>query len=221
MLSHGADSKSREAYGYVVWGIATAVVLIPEITAASYNHSPWPTISATVGHLEYLQSWVALIVVALIVAVAFSLLRYPQSARPAGQATKEPLRRRTSLGRLTRHSDDHAEVSRWMLVMAAAIVVSGSLLTSGLHPSDRFVLAYVLYGLIAVFFILIPSVLAFSFARDVPFPTLFRTIANLERRRHVPAVIITVGLVVLLIHLALYPWPSVFHQLQQPTPTSL
>jgi hypothetical protein len=225
---HGrfADPARREWWGYGVWGTATLVVLISEITAASDGDSPWPTISGTVGHLEYSHSWVALIVVALIVFVGFQILRYRLvTAQPVVQANGRVLRR-TDLGRFTmKHQgptmDEQTELPVWMVVISTAVVAFGSLATAELDPSDKFVLAYVLYGLIAVFFVLIPSALAFWCARDVPFPTFFRTIANLERRLHFVSVLVVIGLVILLIHLALYPWPSIFHQLQKPTPNSL
>ncbi len=78
-----------------------------------------------------------------------------------------------------------------------------------------FFLGYVLYGLIALVWIIVPSGLAFWFAKDVAFPTVFRTIDYLERRLHFVAVLLLVGFVILLIHLALYPWPNIFHQVQQ------
>jgi hypothetical protein len=223
MTSRFANPSHREWWGYVVWGVALLVVLTPEITAASDHDAPWPTISGTVGHLEYLHSWVALIVVALIVFVAVQLLRYPQdSAQVVRQANGRALRR-TSLGRFTMSRPDaasDAELSGAMIVVGAAIVAGGSGLTAALEPSNRFVLAYVLYGLIAIFFVIIPSILAFWWSRDVPFPTFFRTFTNLERRLHFVSVLIVIGLVILLIHLALYPWPGVFHQLQQPATNS-
>jgi len=199
-------------------------MLIPEITAAANIGVPWPTISATVGHLEYEHSWVALIVVALIVGFAYQWLRYPSfPASPVVQANGAALSR-SSLGRLTKHSesinsDDRAEVSVLLVIAGLFVVAIGSFLATQLD-SDRFVLAYVLYGLFAVFFAVFPSLLAYFSPRDVPFPTFFRTIANLDRRVHLVAVLIVIGFVILLIHLALYPWPSVFHQLQKPNPGS-
>jgi hypothetical protein len=44
----------------------------------------------------------------------------------------------------------------------------------------------------------------------VPFPTLYRTIANLERRWRPAAMVIVAGLVVLAIHLVVFPWPDIF-----------
>ena len=70
------------------------------------------------------------------------------------------------------------------------------------------VLGYVIYGLIAIFLVIIPSVLAYWFAREVPWPTLLATITSLERRWRPAAAVVLAGLVILLIHLALPPWPD-------------
>jgi len=51
-------------------------------------------------------------------------------------------------------------------------------------------------------------VLAYWFARDVPWPTLLAAITNLERRWRPAAVVVLAGLVILLLHLALPPWPD-------------
>ena len=75
--------------------------------------------------------------------------------------------------------------------------------------SDMFVLGYVIYGLIAIFLVIIPNALAFWFATEVPFPTLHRTVANLERRWRPAAMVIVAGLVVLTFHLVFFPWPDI------------
>ncbi len=54
-----APMQPGEGWGYGVWGTGTIVVVIPEIYAAADGRSPWPTISATVGRLEYNSDWVA------------------------------------------------------------------------------------------------------------------------------------------------------------------
>jgi hypothetical protein len=81
---------------------------------------------------------------------------------------------------------------------------------------------YVLYGLIGLFWIVLPSVLAFGWGKDVPFPTLFRTVSNLESfldsRRWpysigqdlawiVPYAILAL-LVILMLHLIFYTFPD-------------
>jgi hypothetical protein len=70
-------------------------------------------------------------------------------------------------------------------------------------------LGYVIYGVLALVGVVVPSVLAYFFRQDVPFPTLFRTVALLRRRARWVAVVIVAGLTVLAVHLALYPWPDV------------
>jgi hypothetical protein len=226
MSKRFADLEPRESWGYAVWGAGALVVVIPEVTAAAFKRVPWPTISATVGHLEYRWSWVALIVVAIITAVALQAARFPVSE--SGQLTVQADQRRlgrTGQGRFTRSpatdaGDQQKQTPVAWLAFGAGIVAVGSGLTGIISPGNKFILAYVLYGLIATVFVIIPSVLAFWFAKDVPFPTFFRTIAYLERRLHFAALLIVVGLVILLIHLALYPWPSIFHQLHPPRPIS-
>lgn len=83
-----------------------------------------------------------------------------------------------------------------------------------------------LYGSISLLWLVAPSVAAFAWGKDVPFPTLFRTVQNLEdwlRTRSwklgtkplgpvlawVVSYVILWGLVVLLLHLAFYPYPDI------------
>jgi hypothetical protein len=80
--------------------------------------------------------------------------------------------------------------------------------------SDMYVLGYVIYGLFAIFLVIIPNVMAFWFAREVPFPTLAYTVADLERRRRPATMIIVAGLVILMIHLAFAPWPDIFRHIE-------
>lgn len=223
----------REWWGYGVWFLVALVIAIPEISAA-WRKVPWPTISGTVGHLEYRWSWVALIVVALVVSAGFHAVRYPlkPKAEPALEANGRKLR--TLNGRLTRLKaiEEVAAATRrvapadrlsvlWF-VAAVVIVVVASLITALLiRPANPFMLAYVLYGLIGVLFVLTPSVLAYYFRKDVSFPTLFWTLTAIEYRVHLVAVGVYAGLVILLLHLAFYPWPGIFHVLQPRTPPTV
>jgi hypothetical protein len=93
--------------------------------------------------------------------------------------------------------------------VAIGVVAGGSILAATMGGGS-FVLGYAIYALIAIFLVLIPNALAFWFAADVPFPTLHRTIANLERRWRPAAMVIVAGLVVLAIHLVFFPWPDIF-----------
>ena len=83
--------------------------------------------------------------------------------------------------------------------------------------------AYVLYGALGLLWVVVPSVLALIRGLDMPFPTLFRTIGNLEewlQTRTRPAnagpllallvsYVIFAGLAILLLHLTLYPYPDI------------
>jgi hypothetical protein len=67
---------------------------------------------------------------------------------------------------------------------------------------------YVLYSLIAIFWVIIPNIAAYWFKRDAPYTTLVVTISCLARRLAFAACLAAALLVILLIHLAFYPWPS-------------
>jgi hypothetical protein len=77
---------------------------------------------------------------------------------------------------------------------------------------EKFQLGYTIYGTLGIFGILIPSILSFAYNRLVPFPTLFFTIDKLRARLHAVALILVVGLAILTIHLAFYPWPDITHE---------
>ena len=59
--------ERRERRGYWFWGptilIILAVELLGALSSTFKNKIPWPTISATVGHLEKRWDWVGVIVV--------------------------------------------------------------------------------------------------------------------------------------------------------------
>jgi hypothetical protein len=74
---------------------------------------------------------------------------------------------------------------------------------------SKYQIGYIIYGLIAVVFVIGPSVAASVAGKEAPFPTLFRTVAYLERRQHWVALLILAGLAVLAVHLAMYPWPDI------------
>ena len=48
----------------------------------------------------------------------------------------------------------------------------------------------ILYGLFAIFCVVVPNLLAYLLAKNVPFPTFFRTIADLDHRWRPAAIII-------------------------------
>jgi hypothetical protein len=201
-------NSAREWWGYGVWLFVGAVIATSELWAAAGNPW-WPTISATVGHLEQLWSPVKIIVVALIAAGATQMIIYPPHRREFGRTGRRAQRSRTASGRLTRAAGGQADPIRHaeLYFPTAVGVIAGGAATAAWLSSSKFVVGYVLYGLIAVAFLIIPNVLAFWFAKDVPFPTLFRTLADLDEVWHPAVLIIVAGLSVLVVHLVAYPWP--------------
>jgi hypothetical protein len=55
---------------------------------------------------------------------------------------------------------------------------------------------------------IVPGWLAYKHGRLVPFPTLFATLKNLEKRAPHFTIVLASGLAILMIHLILYPWPA-------------
>jgi hypothetical protein len=212
------------------------VIAVPEIVA-SINGSalPFTTISKMVGHIEYVWSPAALIVIAAIVFAVYSLLKHPApSVVPPAPAPGPPTR--TPAGRLSRESVapldppavfDAAPVP-WQFVVAAlgavAVVIAATVLTIELWDDPRhFRPSYVLYGLLTLFWLEIPSLVAFFAGKDAPFPTLFRTVQNLEDglRPRWPwlawlvSFAIVAVLTIELLHITLYPFPDITHILNR------
>lgn len=206
---------ARERWGYGVWLFVGLVFGVPESWAGITN-PPWPALSDTVGHLEQLWHPVRVIVVALIVFIVFHAVSYPPGQTGEFPAREgEPKRVRTPCGRVARTGTGTGAASAvpvFVYFPLAVGVVAGGSIIAAIAGSDMFVLGYVIYGLIAIFLVIIPNTLAFWFATEMPFPTLHRTVANLERRWRPAAMVIVAGLVVLTFHLVFFPWPDIlFH----------
>ena len=212
------------------------MIAVPEITAAfSHGALPFTTISEMSGHLEFIWSPAELLVIAAIVFALFSLTKLPapSAAPPPGQPARTPAGRltRPAVVPTTPPATFDALPVPWQFLVAAvaasAAVIAATVLTIELWDDSRhFHPSYVLYGLLALFWLVIPSFVAFVSGKDAPFPTLFRTLANLEDglRAWKPgglavgpplawlvSYVIVAGLVVLLIHITLYPFPDITH----------
>ena len=227
---------TKRRWGYWVWAIGATVILVPEFIAAfDSGWLPFTTISTMTGHLERHHDGVELVVVAVLVWVVYSTVRVPPRPRPGGAASaRDNLPLRTDGGRLTVHapvppgatSDDGAPPLFWIAVviaLAAIALASFAAATWWTDAKPHYHVSYVLYGLLALIWIVIPSLLAFGFGKDVPFPTFYRTVVNLEdwlasrSWRHalgpnlawLISYLILTGLVILLLHLTLYPFPNI------------
>lgn len=222
---------SKKRWGYIVWIVAGGVIGVPEIVAAAGGRNlPFTTISAMTAHLERTHTWVELVVVALIVLALYSVVRVPPHGAPpaAGPA-------RTPGGRLTLRTpsatlpaaaeafdeDDAPALFVVAALLACAGVAAGTwAAVEWWHDASHYQPAYVLYGSLALLWLVVPSVLALVDAKDVPFPTLVHSVRDLEdwlRGRGVlgPALaflvgyLIVAGLAILLLHLTLYPYPDI------------
>jgi hypothetical protein len=211
---HSFSKQARR--GFFVWGAVGLVIAVPEIWGSFGN--PWfYSISRTTGHLEDLWNGVRAIVVALIaVAAVHAVLYRPDMDEIPQYGVKSLLRgrsvRRTSQRRLTIRESDKGDFTDkvaipYLLTSAAIVAVTGWL--AGVPQGGQYWRGYIIYGLIAVFFVIIPNTVAYFSGRDFPFTTLFATVHSLERTRNVVTMIIMAGLAVLVFHLALYPWPDI------------
>jgi hypothetical protein len=197
------------------------VVGVPEIWAAIAGEDfYWPTISTTIGHLQERWPVVALLPVAAIVMGGYSVFRIRTIGDTVVQADLQALGR-TPQGRLVKQDVAAEELSTggvpatisevrdtWVkgyFASATAIVVGGSLVAS--RSDNRFLVGYVLYSLVAIFWIVVPNVAAYYFKRDFPYTNLFFTVSSLGRRLQLVAGLVAALLVILLLHLAFYPWP--------------
>jgi hypothetical protein len=200
---------AREVWGYGTWLFFGLVFGLPESWAGVAN-PPWPTLSDTIGHLETLWPGTRVVVVVVIALVAYSCVRFPPGHTGEFPARAgESRRARTGNGRLIRLPSTVSPVPALVYIpLALAVVAVGSLIAA-VTSSDTFVLGYVLYGLFAIFCVIVPNMLAYWFAADMPFPTFFRTIADLDHRWRPAAMLIVAWLVVLMFHLAFFPWPDI------------
>lgn len=235
--SLAARLRTKATWGYFVWIGAAVVIVIPELLAAKNVGLPFTTISSMTGHLERHYDWVELIVVAIIVFVVFSLLKLS----PRNDTKRNPNEpQRMASGRLTVNPGppqeaktsakyDEQDAPAWFIVAAIGwtLVVAVATWATDYWFDDggKYRSAYVLYGLLAFGWLVVPTLIVFFTKADAPFPTLFRTVESLQEwleKRRWPfklghsfawavGYIVVAGLVILLLHLALYPYPNITH----------
>jgi hypothetical protein len=196
-----------EKSGYRFWGPVIAAIAVTELFGALADwldrrtilHIAWPTFSSTVGHLETQSPALAVVVVGTIAFVAFEAVTSPT--------------RRVVHGRAVYHRVRHPRPTRfydWWVVLV--IVVLGGFLSVAVFHWDKFAVGYTIYGLFLLFGIIVPGALAYFAGMYVSFPGLIYTVRKLERRLHWVAAAVITGLTILLVHLALYPWPDLVRE---------
>ena len=137
-------STRREVWGYAVWGAMGIVIAVPELWAAIGGKTvEWPTISGTVGYLEYWHVWVSIIVVGILVWAAFDAMQYMASKPVAVTAQAY----RTPGGRVSRRDPSGRTVNAIVYFAAAIAIIVGFSLWAYLdRPHDRYRLGEVMYG---------------------------------------------------------------------------
>jgi hypothetical protein len=194
-------SLRDEINGYIFWGLVALFIGVPEVLAATSKRLkadiPWPTISNLVGKdLERHHHWIALIVVGLIVMVLVHTLIHPDDKKKAGRSLRMPA--------------DDAQPLQWGRVYIGVVALAG--IAAGLIAwalgANKNELGYAIYLTLTGFGVVLPSALAYWRHRVLDIPTAFATIAFLRVRAAWVAVFVAALLVVLLFHLALYPWPN-------------
>jgi hypothetical protein len=193
--------------GYLFWGIVIGAILLTEVLGASegwlqkHIHDgirvPWPTISFTVGHLEDRWTILGAVVLGLIVAVTFYALAYrgPDDDTVAGRTKPQRGRPVTEAGLYT----------WWLALLPAAIA---GFVAKWIWDEKLFV-GYAIYGSLAVFGVLLPSLLILVVHKKVGFPTLFYMLQDLRKHHRWTSVVLITGLGILAVHLAFYPWPDI------------
>jgi hypothetical protein len=206
--------EPTERWGYIWWGLSGAVVAVPELWAAVGGDDVlWPTISGTIGNLEVFHQWVALIVVAVLVWAAFhainvtrELIRAPDKARDEDQRRRLVEGERLTVAPSTR-SLGHP--IGYLVFAVAAVALPSILFRQLYHGSDhRYVFGEVMYASITFWWMLVPGWFAYARGWLVPYPTLFRTFKDLEKRAPRFTYVVAAGLAILTVHLVLYPWPA-------------
>lgn len=185
-----------------------AVELAGVLSGAFRNFIPWPTFSTTIGHIEDTASWVGVIVVGVLAMVAY---------RAATHDSKED---RTPHGRVIPRSAAYADIKPvdikapvhafrydWFFVFTVTAFVA--FVVNRFWSDEKLVLGYSIYGSLLVFGIVIPSLLVQVARRDARFPSVWIPVAILRDRFPVTPYLLVGGLAILVIHLALYPWPDI------------
>jgi hypothetical protein len=192
---------AREKRGYWFWGPVALVIFVTEVLGMGKfeTFDKWPTISTTIGDLQDRNSLWGLPVVALVTLAAFYAIAYERPADDAERDEFKLLDRQFA----TRHLELRYTASFVLICTLLSVVVALSFFTEKIERG------WIIYGTLAIVAIVIPLVLALlPSPRDVAFPNLFYTFACLRGRWRAATAVVVAGLAILVLHLALYPWPD-------------
>ena len=212
MWAVGKPLSKPQKRGFAFWVpvglVFGAVELAGALSGAFRNYIPWPTFSTTIGHIEDGASWVGVIVVGAIAMVAYRA------------ATHDSHEERTDHGRVIPPTAEKADIQTvdlnapvlhfrydWPFVFITTALVAFAV--NRLWSDEKLVLGYSIYGSLLVFGVVVPSLLVRFAHRDARFPSIWIPVEVLRRRYPVTPYLLVGGLAILVIHLALYPWPDI------------
>jgi hypothetical protein len=101
----------------------------------------------------------------------------------------------------------HAFRYDWPFGLGVTAVVT--FLINRFWSDEKLVLGYSIYGSLLVFGVVVPSMLVRLAHRDARFPSVWIPVEVLRQRFPVTPYVLVGGLAILIIHLALYPWPDI------------
>jgi hypothetical protein len=229
-----SDRRRYEGHGYFIWALALWMFAAPELYGAKTGkNGAIPTLSNTVGNLLNLNDWMSVFVVGLLFfGVAHvagvgvpkhlhverghdALQQESISAQRAAPALEGKFALTAAeSGRATSVTNDTVlpVYVRYERIAIGATAIA-FLLPLFLGASKQVVGEC---GYATLFFTLffVPGILAYRHDALAPFPGLFVTMVNLEKKSPPLAVILGAGLVFLAIHLILYPFPSIIPDIQ-------
>jgi hypothetical protein len=212
---------TRRRIGYVVWGAGALFFVVPELLAAvplTESQLPFPTISRTIGHLEAREPRWEILPTVLVVLFMYALLRVHT------QAPEEP------------DENENAEFRKLVrnAVLSAAVIALATILAFRHWPNQyvpyqddphhklpNFEVAYVLYGVTFLLWVVLPTS---TVLRTNRYPSLVQTVLNVDQwlrsfrgvgrgAAWVVGFLLVWGMVFLLLHLTLYPFPNITRQL--------
>jgi hypothetical protein len=216
-------SMTRRRLGYLVWGLAFVVIVVPELLAsvdAIEQHLPFPTISRTIGHLEVVNPVWEIFPTMLIALFIYALLQL----------------RMPRLGTTVAAPDDDAvphELGKFWLtsgVFLALVAVATYLasrhwpdqhLAHGAGKQPNFYVGYFLWGGSFLLWVVLPTISAAR--KKHKYPSFPKTLVNLERWiagystrvAWVVGFLVVWGMAFLLLHLTLYPFPDITRELNK------
>ena len=221
--ARGKPLDEPQKRGFAFWVpiglVFGAVELGGALSGAVRNFIPWPTFSTTIGHIEEGASWVGVIVVGVIAMVAY---------RAATRGSEE---KRTDYGRrvIPASFSDSVKIGAvdikapihafrgdrsppsfrydWPFVFTVTALVAFGV--NRFWSDEKLVLGYSIYGSLLVFGVVIPSLLLRFAHLDARFPSIWIPVSVLRDRFPLTPYLLVGGLAILIIHLALYPWPDI------------